>query len=130
MQSTFVEEKLAPIEIVRPDSPIYDPVKLLPLSRQPGTVRFKTGLSEAVLAMEARLVSLEASIQREQEFSAQQRETLARVSAIPFPTCLCGFSFSSVCVKYMFLTPNTMGCKLRFNVLKVHARAPEQCVGK
>jgi len=94
MQSVFAAEQLAPVEIVRPDSPIYDPVKLLPIGRQPGTVRFKTGLSEAVLSMEAQLVSLEASIQREQEFSVQQRETLARVSVISFPVCFCVFSFS------------------------------------
>lgn len=103
MQSTFVAEQSAPVEIVRPDSPMYDPVKLLPLGRQPGTVRFKTGLSEAVLAMEAQLVSLEASIEREQEFSAQQRESLARVSAIFFLTCLCGFSFSCICRVYITL---------------------------
>jgi len=82
MQSTFVTEQLAPVETARPDSPIYDTVKLLPSGRQPGTVRFNTGLSEAVLAMEAQLVSLEASIQREQEFSAQQRESLARMEKL------------------------------------------------
>lgn len=78
-------EQLVPVEIVHPDSLIYDQMKLLPTDIDPGTVRFKTGLSEAVLAMEAQLVSLEASIQREQEFSAEQRETLTRVSEMSFP---------------------------------------------
>ena len=73
-------EQLGLVENIRNDYPVYDPVKLLPAGREPGIIRFKTGLSEAVIAMEAQLVSLEASIQREQEFSAIQRETLTRVS--------------------------------------------------
>ena len=77
-------EPLARVGVVCSDYPVYDQVKLLPAGREPGTVRFKTGLSEAVLAMEAQLVSLEASILRGQEFSAQQRETLTRVSEMSF----------------------------------------------
>ena len=80
-------EPSTPVEIVRPDFPAYAQVKLLPAGREPGTARFKTGLSEVVLAMEAQLVSLEASIQRGQEFSAQQRETLTRVSEMSFSPC-------------------------------------------
>ncbi|KAG0587870.1 hypothetical protein KC19_2G197700 [Ceratodon purpureus] len=75
-------EPLARVGVVCSDYPVYDQVKLLPAGREPGTVRFKTGLSEAVLAMEAQLVSLEASILRGQEFSAQQRETLTRVEKL------------------------------------------------
>jgi hypothetical protein len=47
--------------------------------RQPGTQRLKTGLSEAVLAMEAQLASLEASISHEREFSVHQQELVMRV---------------------------------------------------
>jgi serine/threonine protein kinase len=78
-KSTFVAaEQLAPVKLNPPETPIYDTVKLV----QPDTERFKTGLPEAVLAMEAQLVSLEASIQREQEFSAQQQESLARLQKL------------------------------------------------
>lgn len=76
-KSTVVAaEQLPPVNLNLPETPMNHTVKLV----QPGTERFKTGLPEAVLAMEAQLVSLEASIQREQEFSAQQQESLARVS--------------------------------------------------
>lgn len=97
-KSTFVAaEQLAPVNLNPPETPVYDTVKLV----QPGTERFQTGLPEAVLAMETQLVSLEASIQREQEFSAQQRESLARVSVI--------YSYGSSCACPSFsITPSTM----------------------
>ncbi|CAK9193349.1 unnamed protein product [Sphagnum troendelagicum] len=57
--------------------------------RQPGTQRLKTGLSEAVLAMEAQLASLEASISHEREFSVHQQELVMRMEKLlcsPPPT--------------------------------------------
>jgi hypothetical protein len=64
--------------------------------RQPGTQRLKTGLSEAVLAMEAQLASLEASISHEREFSVHQQELVMRVCLSTFSdTLLCGKSCHS-----------------------------------
>lgn len=57
--------------------------------RQPGTQRLKTGLSEAVLAMEAQLASLEAAISHEREFSVHQQELVMRMEKLlssPPPT--------------------------------------------
>lgn len=85
MQSRLEAEESTLINVVRPDPPVYNQTKLPSTGQQHGPLRFKTGLSEAVLAMEASLASLESSIQREQEFSAEQQERLARVSALSFP---------------------------------------------
>uniref|UniRef100_A0A7I4A2V3 Protein kinase domain-containing protein n=1 Tax=Physcomitrium patens TaxID=3218 RepID=A0A7I4A2V3_PHYPA len=82
MQSRLEAEESTLINVVRPDPPVYNQTKLPSTGQQHGPLRFKTGLSEAVLAMEASLASLESSIQREQEFSAEQQERLARMKKL------------------------------------------------